>query len=384
MIAICANDSLANSGTPGSPHVGPLSEFPEPVQTYSAHVAGGLSLRQVARIRAKSPSTILRQVRRIEQRRDDALFDEALDAVGRAALASVLSSNPLKEWTLMLNEATTDHPIQDREVQREARRILRRLCEKDAFLALARDMNKAVVMREAVPGRHTRTGVVSREIAQKFALNDWIECQTQGRIARYVISNAGRSALKRMLEEDRQAKMRKTGKITRITPFVAQHQDVAEPRKLESGGATKPRVNLAESPLTILARKVDRTGVPYLSGDLVEAGERLREDFEIAQMGPRVTQNWENFLAHGDISSSTGGTGTGPEEARRRVAAALSALGPGLSDVAFRVCCFLEGLETAEKRLGWSARSAKVVLRIALQRLAQHYGITPAAQDQAG
>jgi len=37
------------------------------------------------------------------------------------------------------------------------------------------------------------------------------------------------------------------------------------------------------------------------------------------------------------------------------------------------VCCFLEGLEAAEKRMGWSARSGKIVLRIALQRLKKHY-----------
>lgn len=53
--------------------------------------------------------------------------------------------------------------------------------------------------------------------------------------------------------------------------------------------------------------------------------------------------------------------------------AALSDLGPGLGDVALRCCCFLEGLEQAEKRLGWSARSGKIVLRIALQRLKRHY-----------
>ena len=29
----------------------------------------------------------------------------------------------------------------------------------------------------------------------------------------------------------------------------------------------------------------------------------------------------------------------------------MEALGPGLSDIVFRICCFLEGLETAEKRL---------------------------------
>ena len=63
----------------------------------------------------------------------------------------------------------------------------------------------------------------------------------------------------------------------------------------------------------------------------------------------------------------------------------MEALGPGLSDIVFRICCFLEGLETAEKRLGWSARSGKVVLKIALERLAVHYGIAAVeARRQAG
>jgi len=44
--------------------------------------------------------------------------------------------------------------------------------------------------------------------------------------------------------------------------------------------------------------------------------------------------------------------------------------------VVLRCCCSREGRETAEKRLGWSARSGKVVLKIALQRLAQHYGLS--------
>jgi hypothetical protein len=79
---------------------------------------------------------------------------------------------------------------------------------------------------------------------------------------------------------------------------------------------------------------------------------------------------------------ATAGLAEGPRAARDRVAAAMEALGPGLSDVVLRVCCFLEGLETTERRLGWSARSGKVVLKIGLQRLLKHYkdthGFVPA------
>jgi len=66
------------------------------------------------------------------------------------------------------------------------------------------------------------------------------------------------------------------------------------------------------------------------------------------------------------------------------VAGALRDLGPGLGDVALRCCCYLEGLELAERRMGWSARSGKVVLRIALQRLKRHYDGLGAAAAMIG
>ena len=69
--------------------------------------------------------------------------------------------------------------------------------------------------------------------------------------------------------------------------------------------------------------------------------------------------------------------------ARERVAAAMEALGPGLSDAALRVCCFHEGLEATERRMGWSARSGKVVLKLALQRLVDHYELPRSASEQA-
>ncbi|MEO1457428.1 MAG: DUF6456 domain-containing protein [Pseudomonadota bacterium] len=128
-----------------------------------------------------------------------------------------------------------------------------------------------------------------------------------------------------------------------------------------------------------MARAAPRPGRHGLSGRHGSGGGRAAaQRLRARPDGPNVTQDWRRFLTPSDrYSGSPSGRGPadGPQAARSRVSAALTELGPGLADVAFRVCCFLEGLEACEKRMGWSARSGKVVLKLALQRLAQHYGI---------
>ena len=357
------------ASAPPTPLISGLPDWvPDSAHAYLAHACVGRPLREVAAARGCAPSTVLRQVRRIEARRDDPLVDDVMDR-----LAQAVSETDLAEgYAAMSAMPHRAELIDDETLEREACRVLRRLCEGDAFLAVGQGMDQAVILRG--DDDPTRIATLPRAVAQAFVLKDWVGCYRAGKITRYRITEAGRAALRRMLGEKHRRKVEARGMAEAPSPFITQHSDFAEATRRSGGRTETLRVNLAESPLGGLARRRDKGGEPFLSTELVLAGETMREDFERAQMGPRVGQSWERFLTagvRGDVASS--GVGGGSDEARSRVSAALRALGPGLGDVALRVCCFLEGIEAAEKRMGWAARSGKVVLRIALQRLHMHY-----------
>jgi hypothetical protein len=352
---------------------------PEAAVHYLYHTELGRSIREIARETGYHASTVLRRVRRCENRRDDPLVDGAFDRLSAVGAARAPHSNANKEclsMTATIQAQFTADPAND--MSEAAFRVLRRLAETGAVLAVAKDLDKAVVVRDLPGGKSAQTTVVARAVAEVMALNEWIApLPSAGRIARYAITSLGRAALKRMLEQNG-ADDAPGGMAEDAQPFAAQHRDWDAGRSRDADGARKVKYNLAESPLSALARRRDKDGKLFLSDDLVAAGERLREDFELAQMGPRVAQNWDSFMTgpqkggyrHG------GGRSGGAQAASDRVHAALADLGPGLGDVALRCCCFLEGIETTEKTMVWSARSGKIVLRIALQRLRRHYDET--------
>lgn len=344
--------------------------LPQSAVNYLLHTENGISIRELARSAQCHASTISRQIRNFEARREDALVDEGLKRLGRQFFQST-NDVQKKDYTHM-NKQENAKSKDEAAVALDARRVLRRLNESGAVLAVSNDLKKAVVLRSQPGRKTTRTAIVDTELAQSLALKDWISCKKKGRVSQYEITRAGRAALKRMVAAT-------SGGFQETQAVFAEQHRIWGEKKVASGqeaGATRQiRYNLAESPLAVLARRKGKDGKPFLSDELVVAGERLREDFELAQMGPRVGQNWEKFLtagARGQFSTDSG-IGNGPERARERVEAALSDLGAGLGDVALRCCCYLEGMEAAEKRMGWSARSGKIVLRIALQRLKRHY-----------
>jgi hypothetical protein len=145
-----------------------------------------------------------------------------------------------------------------------------------------------------------------------------------------------------------------------------------EGRRARTRVARSVTVNLAESPLGWLKSRGHVTARQY------DAGDRLREDWERAQYAPGVTMRW-------DPAALGGGGGRGASEemsasdaqiaARRRFEDAVAAVGGGLSDVLWRVVCAGEGMRDVEQALGWPARAGKLVLILALDRLADHYRI---------
>jgi len=133
-----------------------------------------------------------------------------------------------------------------------------------------------------------------------------------------------------------------------------------------AGQGRRVTVNLAESALGWLAAR------GLVTPRQLEAGERLRADWELAQLAPRVTMRWASRVDGGGAEQDPA---TAQIAAKRRVTAATAATGPGLSDVLWRVICADERLPQAERALGWPARAGRVVLGLALDRLADHYGL---------
>ncbi len=147
-----------------------------------------------------------------------------------------------------------------------------------------------------------------------------------------------------------------------------------ESEMTKSTGARPVRsvtVNLAESPLGWLFAR------GLLTQRQFDAGERLRSDWERGQLAPHVTMSWDTA----PMASGRGGSAPRPDltgaqiDARRRFEAAIASAGPGLADILWRVVCAGDGMREAETALGWPARAGKLVLTLALDRIADYYRI---------
>jgi len=154
------------------------------------------------------------------------------------------------------------------------------------------------------------------------------------------------------------------------TARLLRERDIGEPDV-----AARPRrsvtVNVAESPLGWLLAH------GHVSRRQFEAGERLRSDWDRAELSPRVTMSWDAApVARGRGGSPAGTDLNGVQiDAKRRFEQAIQSAGPGLADILWRIVCAGEGMRDAETALGWPARAGKLVLTLALDRVATYYRI---------
>jgi hypothetical protein len=225
-----------------------------------------------------------------------------------------------------------------------------------------------VIVRHLRGGVSIGAGRFSLAIAEALVSHD---------LAAWSGTRAGQGAL-RLTEAGRSHQRRRN--TPQPDPFRDQHGDLAMVTVETQEGPAHVRIEVEECPLDWLRRRKDRSGEPLIDAAGYEAGQRLRADITVAGLLPGITSRWD---AQGGGPSSPAEATDRMIAARQRLRHAFEALGAELSDLLIDLCGFLKGLERIERERRWPPRSAKVVVRLALSRLAAHYGLEALARGPA-
>ncbi|SHH21702.1 DUF6456 domain-containing protein [Marivita hallyeonensis] len=321
--------------------------LPDAARRYLAHTTDGRPIRDIAREAGCHASTVLRQVRKTESMRDDPLVDKAL---------SVTEGDDV------------DSPCSD-AVLDAAATALRDLCKPGAMMLYTVDVSQPAIVQTTGEGDACVLSTLTLAIAAALVMRGWIAQDGGTGVKRYKVTPDGRASLPALVAtRDRRA----SRDMESVLDDFSDHKP--DRRSRDRTQANGPG---SESPLMALARRRGSDGQPFLSSEHLAAGDRLQEDFAISDFAKTDLLGWETPDSLNPLYARANAT----EDHRRKDATlrtldAVRDLGPGLSDVVVRCCCLREGLEATEKRMGWSARSGKVVLRIALQRLSLFYATT--------
>lgn len=261
----------------------------------------------------------------------------------------------------------TEHTVPDAAT----RRLLRALSTRGVWLAPASDSGSGVdsYCIASHNGYDTTVQPFPPEIIAAATGKGWLQQGDSG----ITLTKAGAISLRRALAGGEGASVaRSPRQLVSGNPQAPRRPERRQPM----GDA--PGLNEAESPLGWLRRRKDKNGDALISDEQFAAGERLRADVFFAGLGPRVTSSWSATAGvDGGRRSPGGGSAQMLDTmiaARQRVDHAMRAVGPELGGILMDVCGFMKGLEVVESEHGWPARSGKVVLLLALDRLAAHYG----------
>jgi hypothetical protein len=264
--------------------------------------------------------------------------------------------------------AETSNLRRNDRLTREAKRLLTALGLPEARALPDPTDEKGLILHRRRAGISVGAGRFSRAAGDALQHHD---------LARWEAAEAGSRAL--CLTEAGRAHLRRSGAPERETAFLHQHRDTQGANVETGAGTARVRVDREESPLEWLRRRKGRDGQPLIDEASFQAGERLRTDITLAGLLPGVVARWDALpRAPGPVAPSDATDRM--VAARQRLRHAFDAVGADFADLLTDLCGFLKGLETIERERHWPPRSAKVVVRLALARLAQHYGIQAEAR----
>lgn len=239
----------------------------------------------------------------------------------------------------------------------EAARLLARLGEAGAYARPDPLAEEGLLVRRGGAGISVGSGRFPQAAGRQLVAADLAAWDPAG--TRLTIGPAGLARLRR-------------GQAPDGMGFLAQHHDLT----VDQDGASEPALrNASENPLAWMVRRRGGDGAPLIDPAAFEAGERLRRDMTTAAMLPRMGIELGAPRVDGGGARDPAAASDQVIAARQRVRGALDAVGSDLSGLLIDLCGFLKGLERIEAERRWPARSAKVVVRIALGRLAEHYGL---------
>jgi hypothetical protein len=256
-------------------------------------------------------------------------------------------------------------------LDKDAKRLLALLGQAETWAFVDPTDPTSVLIHRRRSGISVGAGRFAHTVANALVRQD-LACW--GQVA------SGRKAL--LLTQAGVAHLRRLSAPEADLAFFHQHRGSEAVHVDTDAGSARVRVDTDESPLDWLRRRKDRNGEPMIDEASYQAGERLRTDIMLAGLLPGVTARWD-AMPRSDGPASPGEATDRMVAARQRLRHAFDAIGGDFSDLLLDLCGFLKGLEQIERDRQWPARSAKIVVRLALARLAEHYGIESSARGPA-
>ena len=254
--------------------------------------------------------------------------------------------------------------------QIKSEKLVRKLSQSKYFIGRCSGLNlndEWLLFCKSKTARSRPVGKVATDLMQELISSGVLKVVQD----RAELTKAGRSFVKRALVHH--------DNCLNHDSCLGQHQTRIHQTVAIDGMPQDLLINAAESPLAWLATRKDRQGNPMIAPHQFTAGERLRADFEQAHLSTCATSNWDRMAqTHNKRKDSAGASLSVSEvawDAKQRVRRALEMVGPDFSGLLIDVCCEQRGIEAVEKQYVLPKRSGKVVLRMALNQLARHYGL---------